>query len=177
VAALRTIGHGELSADELGLLLTDAGVEVVVDVRRRPASRRHPQFSRTDLQRWLPEYGLDYQWVEPLGGHRKAAPGSPNLGLGDPALRGYADHMASPAFTLALDGLVAEDRPLAIMCAERDWRRCHRRLLADALVHLRRTAVEHLTHDGEIEPHRPSPAARVADGRLVYDLGTTRSLY
>jgi uncharacterized protein (DUF488 family) len=176
--AIRTVGHGNLAADELGLVLTDAGVDLVVDIRRRPASRRHPQFNRADLERWLPEYGVAYEWQEVLGGHREPHPASPHSGLDGP-FRGYADHMTSAGFAAGLDHLVAAatDRTVAVMCAESDWHRCHRRLLADALVLLRRAEVRHLGHDVGTEPHHPSASARVADGRLVYDVGHTATLF
>jgi uncharacterized protein (DUF488 family) len=175
--AISTIGHGTLTEDQFGVLVTDVGIDVVVDVRRRPGSRRHPQFNRGDLERWLPEYGVAYEWQEILGGHREAVPGSPNIALDDP-LRGYADHMATWGFASGLDHVCAggQDRHVAVLCAERDWQRCHRRLVADALVLLRRAGVEHLGHDGSRTPHRPTPAARVTSGRLVYDRGVTPPL-
>ncbi len=176
--AIITVGHGALSEDQFGVLVTDAGIDVVVDIRRHPASRRHPQFNRADMERWLPEHGVAYEWHEILGGHRDAVPASPNHALDEP-LRGYADHMATWAFATGLDHVCAggQERHVAVMCAERDWRQCHRRLVADALVLLRTAEVEHLGHDGERDPHRPSPSARVTSGRLVYDRGVTPPIF
>jgi uncharacterized protein (DUF488 family) len=81
--------------------------------------------------------------------------------------------METAEFSDAVDELVAEagTRPAAVMCAESVWWRCHRRLLADAAVLLRGAAVEHLFHDGRIDPHRPTAEARVDGRRLVYDGG------
>src|SRR5262249_36515849 len=97
------------------------------------------------------------------GGRRRPSPESPHGALRVAAFRGYADHMETPEFRDALDALLTEAaaRSTAVMCAESVWWRCHRRLLADAAVLLRRVSVEHLFHDGRLEAHRPTPEARV----------------
>lgn len=170
---LRTVGHGTLPQEDFTALVSGAGIEVVVDVRSFPASRRHPQFGREAMERWLPDAGIAYRWEPRLGGRRRARPDSPHGALRVAAFRGYADHMETEEFRDAIDDLLAEGgtRPVAVMCAESVWWRCHRRLLADAVVLLRGTAVEHLFHDGRIDPHRPTPEARVDGRRLVYDGG------
>jgi uncharacterized protein (DUF488 family) len=170
---LRTVGHGTLPQEDFATLVSDAGIEVVVDVRSFPASRRHPQFRREAMERWLPATGIAYQWEPRLGGRRRARPDSPHRALRVAAFRGYADHMETDEFRDAIDDLLVEGgtRPVAVMCAESVWWRCHRRLLADAAVLLRGTSVEHLFHDGRIDPHRPTPEARVDGRRLVYDGG------
>ena len=171
---LLTVGHSTASAEGFRRLLAGAGVRRVVDVRTAPGSRRHPQFARDALTAWLPEAGIAYQWEgRDLGGWRKALPGSPNVALEHPSFRGYADHMRTPAFLAALDRVLAlaAREPTAVMCAERLWWRCHRRLLADAAVLLRGAEVLHLDHDGSLVPHRPSPEARREGGVLVYDAG------
>lgn len=170
-APLRTVGHGTLTADELGRLVAGAGVEILVDVRSFPASRRHPQFRREAMERWLPDAGVAYRWEPRLGGRRRPAPESPHRALRVAGFRGYADHMETPEFRDALDELLTDvdARPTTVMCAESLWWRCHRRLLADAVVLLCGTPVEHLFHDGRLEAHRPTPEARVDGRRLVYD--------
>jgi uncharacterized protein (DUF488 family) len=170
-APLRTVGHGTLTADELGRLVAGAGVELLVDVRSFPASRRHPQFRREAMEHWLPDAGVAYRWEPRLGGRRRPAPESPHGALRVAAFRGYADHMETPEFRDALEELVtdAEAGPTAVMCAESLWWRCHRRLLADAVVLLCGVPVEHLFHDGRLEAHKPMPEARVDGHRLVYD--------
>jgi uncharacterized protein (DUF488 family) len=170
-APLRTVGHGTLPADELARLLTGAGIDALVDVRSFPASRRHPQFRREAMEQWLPDAGVEYRWEPRLGGRRRPAPDSPHRALRVAAFRGYADHMETPEFGDALDALLVEAaaRPTAVMCAESLWWRCHRRLLADAVVLVHGTAVEHLFHDGRLQAHRPTPEARVEGRRLVYD--------
>ncbi len=169
----RTVGHGTLAADEFAALLTGAGIGLVVDVRSFPASRRHPQFRREAMERWLLEAGVAYRGEPRLGGRRRPRPDSRHGALRVPAFRGYADHMETADFSDAVDDLLAEarTRPAAVMCAESVWWRCHRRLLADAVVLLRGSAVEHLFHDGRIDAHRPTAEARVDGKRLVYDGG------
>jgi uncharacterized protein (DUF488 family) len=173
VTSLLTVGHGTLPADEFASLIGDAGAEVVVDVRLFPASRRHPQFRRETMERWLPSSGLDYRWEPRLGGRRRARPDSPHGALRVPAFRGYADHMETEEFAAALDELLAGAalRCTAVMCAESVWWRCHRRLVADAAVLLRGASVRHLFHDGRVASHRPTPEARVDGLRLAYDGG------
>ena len=170
---LRTVGHGTLPEDDFAALVFDAGIGLVVDVRSFPASRRHPQFRREAMERWLPDAGVAYRWEPRLGGRRRPRPDSPHVALRVPAFRGYADHMETEEFRDAVDELLAEAgaRPAAVMCAESVWWRCHRRLLADATVLLRGAGVEHLFHDGRLDTHRPTPEARVDGQRLVYDGG------
>jgi uncharacterized protein (DUF488 family) len=177
---LLTTGHGTLSQAELTDLLREAGVDRVVDVRTAPGSRRNPHVSRTSLTEWLPAAGIAYRWEPDLGGWRRARPDSPHVALHHPAFRGYADHMESPAFWAAVDRLLAEaagDGRMVAMCSESLWWKCHRRLLADAVVLARGTEVLHLRHDGRLEPHRVTEGARLAGpDALAYDVGHTQGL-
>ena len=176
---LYTVGHGTLSQHDLSALLTRAGVELVVDVRTSPGSRRHPHVNRNRLAEWLPAAGIAYRWEPDLGGWRQARRDSPNVALHDDAFRGYADHMGTPAFWTALDALLADagTRTTAAMCSERDWTKCHRRLLSDAAALARGTEVSHLGHNGALEPHRLSSGIRVAGpDLLLYDVGHTQGM-
>ncbi len=169
-----TVGHGTLGADAFASLVSGAAVDEVVDVRSFPGSRRHPHFARAEMERWLPAAGVAYRWEKALGGFRKPTDGSPNVALRNPPFRGYADHMRTEEFREALDRLVAElpQHDLAVMCSESLWWRCHRRLLADALVLSRAVPVRHLLHDGRFEAHRVTEGARQGDDGLpVYDVG------
>jgi uncharacterized protein (DUF488 family) len=172
-AALVTVGHGTAGEAAFAALLRDAGVERVVDVRIAPGSRRHPQFAREALERWLPAAGVDYRWEQRLGGRRRTRPGSPHVALQNAAFRGYADHMETPEFGAALADLLADARDVrtAAMCSESLWWRCHRRLIADAASLLAGVPVEHLGHDGRLPPHRPTEGVRRAGDGLVYDAG------
>jgi uncharacterized protein (DUF488 family) len=167
---IRTVGHGTLPEADFLTLARQAGLEAIVDVRRYPGSRRHPQFASEAMATWLPEHGIAYAWLPALGGRRKPDPGSPNTGLRNEQFRAYADHMSSDEFRSGVDALLtfAEDREVAVMCAESVWWRCHRRLLADHLVLVDGIPVEHVFHDGRIAAHPPTPEAQPAGDHLVY---------
>ena len=171
MARILTVGHGTLPAAAFAALVRDAGLGAIVDVRRFPGSRHNPQFGRDEMSRWLPEEGLAYRWVPALGGRRKGLPGSPNVALRNAQFRAYADHMSSSEFGGAADELLglASAVPMAVMCSEAVWWRCHRRLLADHIVVVAGRRVEHLFHDGRLADHPVTPGARRADHHLVYD--------
>jgi uncharacterized protein (DUF488 family) len=165
-----TIGHSTRSEDELLVLLGGARVKLVVDVRAFPSSRRYPQFNRAALAAWLLRAGIDYVHMPGLGGRRAPAVDSRNGGWRESAFRGYADYMGSAEFRCALADLEvkARESPAAIMCAEAVWWRCHRRLIADALV-ARGWRVEHLGI-GETHAVHELPAFAVAGpgGEVTY---------
>lgn len=168
---LLTVGHGTLSEPELGDLLVGAGVEELVDVRRAPGSRRHPQVSKTRLEEWVPALGVAYRWDAGLGGWRRTSGDSPNQALRNDSFRGYADYMRTPEFWEAFERVEADAgrHRVALMCSESVYWRCHRRLIADAATLLRGFEVRHLGHDGRLLAHRLTEPVRVADGLLVYD--------
>jgi uncharacterized protein (DUF488 family) len=176
---LYTVGHGTRSTEELVAVLSQVGVGRLLDVRRYPGSRRSPHLARQVLSTTLPAAGIAYEWWgHELGGRRSRAPASHHPALRNDAFRAYADHMGSPEFRTALEGLVASARgataPSALMCAETLWWRCHRRLIADALV-LRGVEVVHLVRVGGLESHRLHPAARPDEaGWPVYDVAGPR---
>lgn len=172
VIRLLTGGHGTAACDELASLLQWAGVNLVVDVRSVPGSRRFPQFGRAELQVWLPAAGIGYRWEPGLGGFRRPAADSPNVALRHPSFRAYADYMATDSFRHALTGLLGEAarQDTVIMCAETLWWRCHRRLIADAAAMLFNADVWHLFHDGRLWAHRITQGARRdSSGGLVSD--------
>ncbi|MBW3555692.1 MAG: DUF488 domain-containing protein [Actinobacteria bacterium] len=174
MTTVHTLGHGTLPTDAFVGLVIGAKVARVVDVRSFPGSRRNPQFGREEMQRWLPLAGVAYSWMRELGGRRRPHSGSEHVALRDPGFRGYADHMATAGFLARLDELVtmAAGERTAVMCSESVWWRCHRRLLADHLVLVRDVEVVHLMHDGRLNPHVLTDGVRLADGGLIYDVGT-----
>ncbi len=172
-----TFGHGTAGEVELAALIRAAGVQAIVDVRSVPKSRAHPHVWADRMSLWMPDLsGASYRWCPTLGGFRKPRADSPNVGLRHPSFRGYADYMQSPEFMAALTQLVekAEALRTAIMCSETLWWRCHRRLIADALVLARRVEVQHLMHSGAPQAHRLTPGARLrSDGYLEYGAAET----
>lgn len=175
-----TVGHGTRSVEELIELLGEAPADTLVDVRRFPGSTRSPHLARAALAEALPPLGVTYVFRgDTLGGRRTGREGSPHVAWENPSFRAYADHMDTDAFQRALAELAAEARAgrrMALMCAETLWWRCHRRLIADALV-ARGLAVVHLLGPGARAPHALHPAARPdGAGRLIYDVGAQRSL-
>jgi len=173
-ARLITLGHGTAGEEELARLIRGASIESLVDVRTVPRSRRHPQFWREEMERWVPERsGSAYRWEPALGGFRKINRNSYNVALRHPSFRSYADYMETDAFALALDELLvqATTTQLAIMCSETVWWRCHRRLISDAALLLRGVPVQHLMHDGKLRPHIPTAGVRTTvEGKLRYDV-------
>ena len=166
-------GHSNRSAGELVALLADAGIAGVADVRRFPVSRRFPQHSRARLEASLAAAGIGYDFLgDALGGRREPTlppERSRNAALTDPALRAFADALETPELAAGLARLeaLAAARPTALLCAERDWRDCHRRIVSDALA-ARGWQVVHLLRPAESEPHAIDPRARVEDGRVSY---------
>ena len=172
VPVIHSIGHGNRGVTEFLAQLAAAGVRCVVDVRAYPASKRHPQYTRMALETALRGAGVRYVWEgEALGGMRRPLENSPHTALTDPAFRGFADHMADDEFRTAIARILklATESPLALMCAERDPRHCHRAFIADALM-LQGAEVRHLVDLNDVRRHALSESARQrADGALVYD--------
>ena len=170
---LLTVGHGTLTEDRLGALLTGAGVERLIDVRTAPGSRRHPHVSRAALEVWLPRLGIPYSWEPRLGGWRKPRPDSLNTALHNASFRGYADYMRTPPFWEALDGVLslAREYRTVVMCSETVYWRCHRRLIADGAELGREAQVQHLGHDASLARHRLTDGVRQDGDLLVYDSG------
>ena len=166
---VRTVGHSTHSEETFRALLRGAGVEAIADVRRSPGSRRHPHFAREALARWLPAAGIAYTHLTELGGRRRSAAGSVNGGWEVPAFQAYADHMASAEFARGLARLEAQAREhaTAVMCAEGPWWRCHRRLIADALL-VRGWDVRHVMFDGREVEHELPPFAVVRGMAITY---------
>ena len=131
-----TIGHGERPLVDFIALLTAVPIDLLIDVRRHPGSRRNPQFGAENLQMGLLTAGIDYEWQGPaLGGRRKGS-GAPSHWR-NRSFAAYAEHMGTMVFRSALADVehrASAGRHVALMCAETLWWRCHRRLIAEALV-------------------------------------------
>jgi uncharacterized protein (DUF488 family) len=167
-----TIGHSDHPLGSFVWLLRKHRIETLVDIRRFPGSKRHPQFSRESLSAALQDQGIEYLWLEALGGRRqrqKDGPPSPNEGLRHPSFRNYADYMLTDQFRQGVAKLLemAEVRRTALMCAEALFWRCHRRLLSDCLT-ANGVAVEHIFPNGEVKPHTMTAEAKAENGIVTY---------
>lgn len=164
-----TIGHSTRTLSELVDLLRAHDIGTLVDVRAVPRSRRHPHFTKDALAQSLPQAAIAYVHMPGLGGLRKARADSPNTGWRTDAFRGYADYMQTDEFTRHLDALtaLAKDSRLSVMCAEAEPWRCHRNLLADALV-VRDVEVRHIVGGGAVARHALTPWAQRDGVRLTY---------
>jgi uncharacterized protein (DUF488 family) len=173
---LFTVGHSTRAGEELLALLAEHRVQLLVDVRRFPASRRHPQFAQGALAASLAAAGIAYRHEPDLGGRRAPVAGSPHTAWRVAAFRAYADHMESAPFQAALDRLLASSarQRTVVLCAEAVPWRCHRRLIADAAT-ARGVAVLHILAPGRADPHQLDANARVTGSlphpRLIYDGG------
>lgn len=166
-----TVGHSNRSTAQLLALLQEGGIQVLVDIRAQPRSRRQPQFDGEALRQALEQAGVVYHWAgRPLGGHRVPRADSPHGGLTDEGLRGFADHMDGEEFRRGAAQLLrlAGQSPTAVLCAERLPVHCHRSLLADYLI-LGGAGVVHLIDSGVRREHQLRPEARRESARLIYD--------
>jgi uncharacterized protein (DUF488 family) len=168
--AVLTIGHSNHPLDRFLALLARHGVEALVDIRRFPGSRKHPHFNRDNLAAALPRSGVEYRWLEALGGRRhKRRDDSPNLGLENEGFRSYADYMLTGEFREGVKNLleIARRKRTAILCAEGLFWRCHRRLVSDFLA-ASGVTVQHILPNGELRPHTLTGGAVIEDGRVTY---------
>jgi uncharacterized protein (DUF488 family) len=164
-----TIGHSTREIEEFLYLLDAHGVKRLVDVRTVPRSRHNPQFNKESLPRALKGAGIEYTHMPELGGLRHPRKDSANLGWRNAGFRGFADYMQTPEFDQALQKLIAmaEKERVAIMCAEAVPWRCHRSLIADALL-VRGLRVEEISSLTRTQPHRLSPFAHVFGTEVTY---------
>jgi uncharacterized protein (DUF488 family) len=168
-SVMYTIGHSTRSWQEFLQLLQTHGIQQLVDVRRFPGSRRHPQFSQETLNAACREAGIGYTHLPELGGLRKARADSENTGWRNASFRGYADYMQTAEFSAGLERLLklAAGTRCAVMCAEAVPWRCHRSLLADALI-VQGTDVQDIISGKETRPHVLTPFARVHGHSVTY---------
>jgi uncharacterized protein (DUF488 family) len=173
-----TIGHSTHSLAEFIELLETYGIEKVVDVRTIPKSRHNPQFNKDTLPNNLGKIG--YVHISGLGGLRHAKADSPNTGWRNASFRGYADYMQTEEFEKNIKKLIelAAKKQIVIMCAEAVPWRCHRSLIADALM-VRKIQVEHIYSATNSKPHELTPFAKVKGIRITYpeDTSAQKSLW
>jgi uncharacterized protein (DUF488 family) len=165
-----TIGHSTRTIEEFINLLRHHRIDIVVDVRHFPDSRRFPHFNSTALSEALAAAGVRYKHLIDLGGRRPARPDSHNLALRNAAFRGYADFMETRPFHDGIDRLLetAHSGRTAIMCSEAVWWRCHRSMIADYLK-ASGVGVIHILDVEKVQEHPYTSAARLVDGKLSYE--------
>ena len=171
-----TIGHSTRALEEFIGLLKTHGATRVVDVRTVPRSRHNPQFNKTSLPRALMKAGLGYVHMPGLGGLRHAKRDSLNAGWRNDSFRGYADYMQTAEFLQSLDDLIelANREQIVLMCAEAVPWRCHRSLIADALL-VRGIRAEDIMSATRRQVHKLTPFAEVRGTTLTYPAETPRS--
>jgi uncharacterized protein (DUF488 family) len=166
-----TIGHSNLSFDQFASLLKEHEIGLVADIRRYPSSRKFPHFNRPILSELLAAENIDYLWLESLGGRRHAEKNSKsvNTGIKSMGFRNYADYMVKEEFRLAVDELLttAAQSRTALMCAEKLYWKCHRRLLSDYLVS-RDIEVVHIIEPGKCSDHKLATYAVVTGSGVIY---------
>jgi len=165
---VHTVGHSTRALEIFVALLKVHVIQLIVDVRRWPASRRYPHFNREALASSLKTNGVDYLWRGDLGGFRKPLPESPNTAWRVGAFRAYADFMLTREFEPIIRGVenTTTTQRIALMCAEAVPWRCHRQLLADAFL-VRGWSVRHIMDDGCHEHSLPA-FATVKEGTRIY---------
>jgi uncharacterized protein (DUF488 family) len=164
-----TVGHSTRSIKEFLALLRAHDVRLLVDVRTVPRSRHNPQFNLEALRKAMRRARIGYRHMKGLGGLRHPRKDSPNGAWRNASFRGFADYMQTPEFTENLERLavLAGRRPAAIMCAEAVPWRCHRSLIADALL-VRGWRVEELSSLSSTREHKLTPWAKVRGKRVFY---------
>ena len=171
-----TIGHSTHTLEEFIRLLQAHGATCVVDVRTVPRSRHNPQFNKASLPRSLKKAGLDYVHTPGLGGLRHAKRDSPNMGWQNAPFRGFADYMQTPEFALSLEELIrlANQDRIVLMCAEAVPWRCHRSLIADALL-VRGIRTEDIMSATRRQVHALTPFVKVLGTAITYPTPTEAS--
>jgi uncharacterized protein (DUF488 family) len=164
-----TVGHSTRTGEKFGQILAAHEIQVLVDVRSFPGSRRYPQFNRAELAESLAHLGIEYRHEPSLGGRRKPRADSHNTAWRNASFRAYADHMETDEFRNGVEELLelAASARTAVMCAEAVWWRCHRSLISDYLKATGHSVI-HIIDERKTEEHPFTSAARLIDGELSY---------
>lgn len=171
-----TIGHSTRTLEEFIHLLQAHGATCVVDVRKVPRSGHNPQFNKASLPRTLKKAGIKYVHLPGLGGLRRAKRDSPNVGWRNASFRGYADYMQTPEFAQNLEELIllANQERIVLMCAEAVPWRCHRSLIADALL-VRGIRTEDIMSPTRRQVHELTAFAKVRGTTITYPAEASRN--
>ena len=171
-----TVGHSNLSFEQFLSLLKEFGISLVADIRRYPSSRKFPHFNRQVLCELLAAENIKYLWLETLGGRRHTGKNDrpPNIGLNSSGFRNYADHMGTDEFRAAVKEFLstAAKSCTSVMCAEKFYWKCHRRLLSDYLV-AQGVEVVHIAGPGKLSIHKLTPYTMTTEDGIIYPLPET----
>jgi uncharacterized protein (DUF488 family) len=164
-----TVGHSTRPIEEFIHLLQVHGVTRIVDVRTIPRSMHNPQFNKDSLPKSLKKAGIGYSHLSSLGGLRRTTRNSPNMGWRNTSFRGYADYMQTAEFEKGLQELIelANHDRVALMCAEAVPWRCHRSLIADALL-VRGIRTEDIMSPSHRQEHKLTSFAQVRRSTITY---------
>lgn len=164
-----TIGHSTRTIEEFLELLFSFEIKILADIRRLPGSRKFPQFDQDQLKKSLEENGIEYIYLDKLGGRRKPDPNSKNTTWRNKSFQAYADYMETDAFETGIKELekIALEKPTAIMCSEAVWWRCHRSMVSDYLK-AKGWEVLHIMALGKATEHPYTSPARIVGDKVFY---------
>lgn len=164
-----TIGHSTRTIEEFLELLISFDIKILADIRRLPGSRKFPQFDQDQLKKSLEENGIQYVYLEDLGGRRKPSANSVNTIWRNKSFQAYADYMETESFTDGAAELAkfALEKPTAMMCSEAVWWRCHRSMVADYFK-AKGWEVLHIMSLGKATEHPYTSPARVEGEKVFY---------
>lgn len=164
-----TVGHSTRSIEDLIALLKGHEIQTVIDIRSIPKSRHNPQFNQDILRQSLKNRRIGYRYFKELGGLRRPLKDSLNTGWINASFRGYADYMQTDTFEKGLEKLekIAQKKRCVLLCAEAAFWRCHRSLVADALL-ARKWKVFHIQSKKNAKRHKRTPFLKIKKGKLFY---------
>jgi|SRR5690606_18238716 len=165
-----TIGHSTRSLEEFLVLLRSFDIKVLADIRRLPGSRKFPHFDQDELKKSLAENGIEYVYIEDLGGRRKPAEHSKNTAWRNKSFQAYADYMETETFKNAAELLktYALQNPTAMMCSEAVWWRCHRAMVSDYLK-AQGWTVLHIMSEAKATEHPYTTPAKIQGNTVSYE--------
>ncbi len=168
-----TIGHSTRTLEHFMEMLQSFNIELLIDVRSYPGSKRYPHFNKEHLKNYLAEKNINYTHLKLLGGRRTVKKDSKNTGWRHPAFRGYADYMETEDFKNGIEELEknAIEQKTAYMCSEAVWWRCHRSMISDYLK-LKGWLVYHIMEINKADEHRYTQPAKIIDRKLSYEENT-----
>ena len=164
-----TIGHSTRTIEEFLEMLNSFNIKVLADIRRLPGSRKYPQFDQDALKKSLEDNGIEYVYIEGLGGRRKVSPNSKNTTWRNKSFQGYADYMETKSFENGAAELakLASEQATAMMCSEAVWWSCHRSMVSDYFK-AKGWKVLHIMALGKETEHPYTAPARVLGDKVLY---------